>query len=154
MPEYFRANVGALVLNGRGEILAGCRAGLAEAAWQMPQGGLKRGEAPLAAVWRELAEETGLGPGQVVLLAESVNWLGYTLPEAWRSEKTGIGQCQKWFLFRFQGGEADIRMDAREFSEYRWLAPADLLARVVGFRRPVYAALLAEFAAYLEAADA
>jgi len=49
-------------------------------AWQMPQGGIDEGEAPLAAALRELHEETNVPPDAVTLLGETRDWLAYDLP--------------------------------------------------------------------------
>jgi putative (di)nucleoside polyphosphate hydrolase len=137
---FFRANVGACVTDGRGRVLACRRRGLAEAAWQMPQGGLDVGETPRTAVLRELREETGLAAADVGIVDEYPEWLAYELPPQYRRPKVGLGQVQKWFLLRAQPGVA-VRLDQREFDACEWLTPRVLLARVVAFRQPVYARL-------------
>jgi len=50
----------AVVRRGDGRVLAFERADR-PGQWQLPQGGLERGETPVEAAWRELGEETGLG---------------------------------------------------------------------------------------------
>jgi putative (di)nucleoside polyphosphate hydrolase len=147
--DYFRANVGALITDGHGRVLAFARARTATAAWQLPQGGIGRGESPRRAAYREVAEETGLARKHLVLLAEAPQWLSYELPTRYRSAKTGRGQTQKWFVFRFVGRDRDIRPDAKEFVDHRWMTPAQLLRAVVRFRRPVYERLFREFRRHL-----
>jgi putative (di)nucleoside polyphosphate hydrolase len=146
MGEFFRANVGAVIADRAGRVLAFRRARVAGEAWQLPQGGIEPGETPLAAVYREVKEETGIDPQHLEPLAETAGWLTYELPEQYRSSKTGRGQTQKWFLFRFTGSDRDIRPDAREFAAFRWMSAAELVTAVVAFRRPVYEQLLREFA--------
>ncbi len=124
--------------------------------WQMPQGGLDVGEEPAAASLRELQEETGLRPEQVELVAEHPAWLAYELPPARRRDKTGRGQVQKWFLFRFLGSDDDIDLtpakgQRQEFRAFRWMDLDSLVEEVWEVKRPIYRALSAEWAERLEA---
>ena len=139
---FFRANVGACVVNAEGRILTLKRKGNIENAWQMPQGGIEAGEDPRTAVLRELKEETGLLPQDVTIIAEHPEWLPYELPVQFRNAKTGLGQVQKWFLI--QASETTtVIPDGVEFEDSAWLKPEDLLKLVVWFRRPVYERVLA-----------
>ena len=146
--SFFRANVGAMIINQQGEVLVFERAKVKNA-WQMPQGGIEAGEHPRNAVLREIGEETGIPPDKLELLAEASEWLAYELPEQYRSSKTGRGQVQRWFLFRFHGTDRDIRPDQREFSAARWVDASTLVQTTADFRRPLYQRLLEEFNAYL-----
>lgn len=115
--------------------------------WQLPQGGLDAGEEPTEASLRELQEETGITPELVELVAEHPDWLAYELPPDRRRSKTGRGQVQKWFLYRFLGADADIDLsppkgERQEFSAFRWVPLSDLLEEVWEVRRPIYGALL------------
>jgi putative (di)nucleoside polyphosphate hydrolase len=147
--EFFRAGVGAIVTDGRGMVLAFERADAA-GAWQLPQGGLLSGEEPLSGVLRELQEETGLGAGEVELLARYPEPLVYELPEEKRTAKTGRGQVHFWFFFRYTGDGGKLHLPAPgEFRAWRWQSLADLVEEVVEFRRPVYRRLVQGFAGYL-----
>ena len=139
---WFRANAGLCVTDGRGQVLAMRRTGVERAAWQMPQGGIKGRETPLEAAWRELREETGLGPEHVTLRAEHPDWLVYELPTADRSARLGWGQAQRWFLFEAPP-DAPVRPDGRELDAWAWMRPEELLVETVGFRRPVYRRVVA-----------
>jgi putative (di)nucleoside polyphosphate hydrolase len=142
----FRAGVGAVVLDDAGRALTFERVGIPDA-WQLPQGGLEDGETPQQALWRELAEETGLTQADLVLLGEVPEWLGYELPPSMRSRKSGAGQVQKWFVLRSRTPEPPVRFDRSgtpEFSAWRWVPLHELAADAVAFRRPVYRRL-AEF---------
>ena len=56
----YRPNVGIIICNAMGQVLWARRIG--QNAWQFPQGGIKRGESPEKALYRELQEEVGLLP--------------------------------------------------------------------------------------------
>jgi putative (di)nucleoside polyphosphate hydrolase len=122
--------------------------------WQMPQGGIDEGEAPLEACMRELREETGVRAARV--LAESSDWFAYDLPDnivqkAW----SGLyrGQRQKWFALRFEGPDSDIDIDSpdghkAEFDAWRWERMERLPELIIPFKRPVYERVVAEFAGF------
>lgn len=143
--EYFRAGAAAWIVDAKGDVLACERAGM-PGAWQAPQGGLKRGESAKAAVLREIREETGLRPSALEFVRAYPGPLVYELPPAARSPKTGRGQVQYWFLFRFRGGDDAIRLPrGGEFGAYRWMPADRLVAKVVAFKRPVYRRVAEEF---------
>ena len=133
---YFRAGVGAVIADARGRVLVFERRDVA-GAWQFPQGGLKRGEQPLDAVYREIREETGLRRRTLRLLARHPDLLAYELPVRARSKKTGLGQVQYWFLFQTTARPQRPPDD----SEFRAVKAASFSQSIVGtvsFRRPVY----------------
>ena len=136
--QTFRANVGAVILNTDGLVLAFERKKI-PGSWQFPQGGLDEGEEPQEAVFREIWEETGIEKTHLELLATVPYWLAYELPEEARSTKTGRGQVQKWFVFRFTGSDDDIALgDEKEFRAWEWTLMEALLPRVVHFKQYVY----------------
>lgn len=141
---FFRANVGACIINEQGEILSCKRRNASDGAWQMPQGGIDADEAPEAALWREVQEEVGLDGTSLTLLQAHPEWIAYELPDAFKRPKTGLGQVQKWFLLR-AASAAPVRVDGEEFDQWRWLPPQELLAVTVAFRQPVYRRLFADF---------
>lgn len=150
----YRRNVGVMLANRRGEVFVGQRLDNDQAAWQMPQGGIDKGESPRDAALRELFEETGVAPALVTIEAETEGWLPYELPvdlvpKIWKGRYRG--QEQKWFLMRFQGADSDIDIATEhpEFSSWRWLSPDDLVAHIVPFKRKVYERVLAQFASRL-----
>jgi len=146
---YFRANVGALIVEKSKKVLALRRRGVPEETWQLPQGGIGFDEVPAHAVWREVREETGLLEDDIELLDTFDEWLIYELPKEFRNSKVGWGQAQRWFLFAAKPG-AIVKPDGNEFDAYRWFTTADLLDQVVEFRKPVYRRVFLNFARWLE----
>ena len=136
----FRAGVVAVVSNSRGEVLAFERADV-PGAWQLPQGGIDVGEAPVDAAWRELGEETGLGPIDVEMTGEHPTWIAYEFPGHVRSDKR-LGQVQRWFFFSARSDDVVPTPDGVEFVSWRWVERAWLVDQVVSFRSDVYRAVL------------
>jgi putative (di)nucleoside polyphosphate hydrolase len=143
---FFRAGVGALIINSTGHILVMRRTDVNGEAWQLPQGGLRPDEDVRDALKREVREEVGLTPEDYQIIGECREWLVYELPKAYRSTKVGLGQVQKWFLCRFTPSPAAIiKPDGVEFNDYEWVTVGALLGRVVDFRLSVYKRLALEF---------
>lgn len=146
----YRPCVGVMLMNRHGQVFVGQRLDRDTDAWQMPQGGVDKGEAPRDAALRELWEETGVTADLVEIIAESADWLPYDLPHdlvprIWKGRFRG--QEQKWFLLRFAGSDNQVNIATQhpEFSEWRWLAKDDLVDNIVPFKREVYARVLEEF---------
>jgi putative (di)nucleoside polyphosphate hydrolase len=151
-----RPCVGVVLANPAGLVFAGERVDTPDA-WQMPQGGIDPCETPEAAALRELAEETGLAPETVRIEAEAPEWIDYELPahlvgKVWKGRYRG--QTQRWFLVRFDGPDAAVDLAAHdvEFARWRWMAPADLIERIVPFKRGVYERVFEIFADHLAVA--
>ena len=63
-----RIGVGAIVLNSENKIFVGKRKDNPVNKWQMPQGGIDKNESFLAAMKRELNEETSIKNIQIIKL--------------------------------------------------------------------------------------
>lgn len=151
----YRPNVGLALFHREGLVFLGKRYG-AEGPyqWQMPQGGMDRGETPLESAHRELEEEIGVPPALIDLLEETPDWLYYDFPMDVRTRMKPRGrfwgQKQKWFAFRFKGRDADIRLDTHtpEFSDWRWAPLETAPALVIPFKRPTYEEVARRFRKY------
>lgn len=147
--EGFRPNVGIIVANDHGQLLWARRVG-GKDAWQFPQGGIKPGETPEDAMFRELDEEVGLHPQQVRVIHQTRGWLRYRLPKNFirqNSNPVCIGQKQKWFLLALQTEESAIdlrRNTVPEFDDWRWVSYWYPLREVIDFKRGVYRKALQE----------
>lgn len=146
---FFRAGVGACIVNGAGAVLVLDRADVPQPAWQMPQGGIDPGEDAATAVAREVREETGLAPDAYRVEADT-EWLAYELPRAHWSARIGRGQVQRWFLCRLSSDDVPVRPDGAEFRAFRWVAPREVLSLAAPFRRPLYQRVLGIFAGTLD----
>lgn len=146
--QYFRAGAGAAIIDDSGLVLALERSDL-PGAWQLPQGGLKQGETPLQAVYREILEETGIPDGDLELLEAFPGPLAYELPERLRTGKTGRGQALYWFLFRFLGQSSKLHVPPKgEFLAWKWIRFRCLLEKTADFRKPVYEQLESRWQSY------
>jgi putative (di)nucleoside polyphosphate hydrolase len=148
----YRPCVGVMALNKAGLVWAGHRIQAADGEledeahlWQMPQGGIDRGETALEAAKRELYEETGIRSAS--LIEEAPDWINYDLP----AHLIGValrgkyrGQSQKWFAFRFEGHDSQIAINpppgghAPEFDQWEWKVMSDLPKLIVPFKRGLY----------------
>ena len=151
--DGYRPNVGIILVNSRNEVFWGKR--IREHSWQFPQGGIKRGESPEQAMYRELHEEVGLRPEHVRIIARTRDWLRYDVPTNWvRRDWRGHyrGQKQIWFLLRMVGRDCDVQLRATEhpeFDAWRWNDYWIPLDSVIEFKREVYRMALDELSRYL-----
>jgi putative (di)nucleoside polyphosphate hydrolase len=153
--DGFRPNVGIILLNQRNQVFWGKR--LRTHSWQFPQGGIKLGESPEQAMFRELHEEVGLRPELVRIVARTRDWLRYEVPPHFiRRDARGHyrGQKQIWFLLQLVGRDTDMNLRATshpEFDAWRWSEYWVQLEAVIEFKRGVYETALTELARFLPA---
>jgi putative (di)nucleoside polyphosphate hydrolase len=151
--DGYRPNVGIILCNGRNEVFWGKR--VREHSWQFPQGGIKSGETPEVAMYRELHEEVGLQPEHVKILGRTRDWLRYDVPDEWiKRDWRGNyrGQKQIWFLLRLVGRDSDVCLRAcqkPEFDAWRWSDYWVPMDSVIDFKREVYQKALSELARYV-----
>ncbi|MFT4962019.1 MAG: putative (di)nucleoside polyphosphate hydrolase [Paracoccaceae bacterium] len=150
----YRPCVGLMLINSVGDVFVGQRNDRDSDAWQMPQGGVDKGETPREAALRELREETGITRDLVTIIGETEGWLPYDLPHdivprIWKGRYRG--QEQKWFLMRFAGTDDQVNIETEhpEFSRWRWQPVDQLVANIVPFKREVYVRVLAELDRFL-----
>ena len=147
----YRPCVGIMLLNRDGKVFVGKRIDQTVEGWQMPQGGIDKGESPKEAALRELQEEVGTDKAEIIAVME--DWITYDLPE----HLIGVafhgkyrGQKQKWFAMRFTGEDGDIDLTSHEpeFSAFKWVDLKTLPGLIVPFKRDTYKAVIAALGKY------
>ena len=136
-----RSGVGIVLLNKNNKVFVAKRIDNPKNFWQMPQGGIDKGEGFLTAAYRELKEETSIK--SVELIKEIDNKFTYILPDhligiIWKGRFKG--QTQKWFIMRFVGSESEINIKTKhpEFLDWKWIDLRDLTKIAVNFKLEVY----------------
>ena len=148
--QGYRPNVGIILCNDKGQVLWARRIG--QDAWQFPQGGIKKGESPEKALYRELTEEVGLTKKDVQIIGTTRGWLRYRLPRRMirhDSHPVCVGQKQKWHLLKLISDDSAINVrasDKPEFDGWSWVSYWFPLGKVVAFKRDVYRRAMTELA--------
>jgi putative (di)nucleoside polyphosphate hydrolase len=142
-----RTGVGIIVLNNNNQVFVGKRKDNPGDKWQMPQGGVDKGEDFITAMKRELIEETSIK--NIKILKEIQKMYQYELPKnlvgiIWKGKFRG--QRQKWFITKFLGKDNEINLDTQhpEFIDWKWIDPKDLPEVIVDFKKELYLNLLNE----------
>ncbi|GGC18341.1 RNA pyrophosphohydrolase [Novosphingobium marinum] len=148
----YRPCVGVMLVNHEGKAFVGRRIDNKDGDWwQMPQGGVDKGEEIKDAALRELHEETGVTPDLVTIIRQTREEVFYDLPDELMGKLWGgkyRGQRQHWFLGRFNGSDEDVNLEAHdppEFCEWKWVAPELLPDLIVPFKKRVYRSVFEEF---------
>ncbi|WP_427967471.1 RNA pyrophosphohydrolase [Altererythrobacter sp.] len=156
MPTAYRPCVGVMLVNTAGNAFVGKRIDTKEGDWwQMPQGGVDKGEELDEAVMRELAEETGVLERHVSIIGRTRESIRYDLPDELIGKLWGgkyRGQEQFWYLMRFSGSDSDIDLEAHdppEFCDWKWVLPDLLPDLIIPFKKGVYRTVLEEFRALI-----
>ena len=140
-----RNGVGVIILNKDHKVFVGKRKDNPIDRWQMPQGGVEKGESYLSAMKRELYEETSIK--SIDILKEIDGFFEYELPKnlvgiIWKGKFRG--QKQKWFIAKFIGNENEINLQTRnpEFIEWKWIVLDELPKTIVDFKKKMYIELV------------
>ncbi|MFK7902462.1 MAG: RNA pyrophosphohydrolase [Nitratireductor sp.] len=156
----YRKCAGIVLINKENKIWIGHRItpkggelSLTDKRWQMPQGGIDKGEDALDAAKRELWEETGVT--NATFLERSSDWIKYDLPD----ELLGTalkgkyrGQKMAWFAFKYEGDESDMNISNPpdgapvEFDAWRWEELHELPNLIVPFKKKLYEQVVDTFA--------
>ena len=149
----FRIGVGIIVLNNKNQVFVGKRKDNPGNNWQMPQGGIDKGEDFISAMKRELMEETSIK--NIKILKELEHLYQYDLPKnlvgiIWKGKFRG--QKQKWFITRFLGKDTEINLKTKhpEFIEWKWIEPEKLPEVIVYFKKEIYLSLVKEIKLLIE----
>ena len=142
-----RIGVGIIVLNNQNQVFVGKRKDNPGDKWQMPQGGVDKGESYVNAMKRELFEETSIK--NIKILKEVDRIYEYELPDnlvgiIWKGKFRG--QKQKWFITKFLGNDSEINLNTKhpEFIDWKWIEPKLLPEVIVNFKKDLYLNLLKE----------
>ena len=142
-----RIGVGIIVLNNQNQVFVGKRKDNPGDKWQMPQGGVDKGESYIDAMKRELFEETSII--NIKILKEVDRIYEYELPDnlvgiIWKGKFRG--QKQKWFITKFLGNDSEINLNTKhqEFVDWKWIEPKLLPEVIVNFKKNLYLNLLKE----------
>ena len=140
-----RTGVGIIVLNNENKVFVAKRKDNPVNKWQMPQGGVDKGEDYFTAMKRELFEETSIK--NIKILKEIDEIFEYELPnhligKIWKGKFRG--QKQKWFITKFVGKENEINLKTnnQEFIDWKWILPNELPSVIVDFKKELYIKLL------------
>ena len=149
----FRIGVGIIVLNNKNQVFVVKRKDNPGNNWQMPQGGIDKGEDFISAMKRELMEETSIK--NIKILKELEHLYQYDLPKnlvgvIWKGKFRG--QKQKWFITRFLGEDTEINLKTKhpEFIEWKWIEPEKLPEVIVYFKKEIYLSLVKEIKLLIE----
>ncbi len=148
-----RTGVGIIVLNKNNQVFVGKRKDNPGDKWQMPQGGVDKGEDFITAMKRELSEETSIK--NIEILREINQIYEYELPKnligiIWKGKFRG--QRQKWFITRFIGQDSEINLKTKyqEFIDWKWVEPEKLPEIIVDFKKNLYLNLLKEINSFID----
>ena len=142
-----RSGVGIVVLNKQNKVFVAKRIDNPKNFWQMPQGGVDKGEKFYDAAKRELKEETNIKT--IKFIKEIDGFISYLLPNEllgiiWRGKYKG--QRQKWFIMEFEGEDNEINIKTKnpEFLDWKWVEIDKITDLVVDFKKDVYSKVKSE----------
>ena len=151
----YRPCVGIILTHPDGRVFVGDRIDTDGENWQLPQGGIDKGETPEQSAWRELYEETGVDKAKATLTHMSEDWIAYDLPldishKIWGGKYRG--QQQKWAVFQFHGNDSDIDLTVhhQEFSRWQWMDFTQTPNHIVPFKRELYETIVAKLSPYVK----
>jgi 8-oxo-dGTP pyrophosphatase MutT (NUDIX family) len=90
--------------------------------WEFPKGAIEPGETPREAAIRELAEETGLEPGDYTVREGFQEEERYVFTRSRAGERVTIRKQVTYFLAEWERGEVTISPEA---SRFLWAVPVE-----------------------------
>lgn len=97
--------------------------------WQLPQGGIDKNENLIEAGKREGEEEVGLSNLDFLMTSKKTHdylWNNTQRKLSKNRYHRNKGQTQQVVYFRFLGGNNEVKIDGREFVNYKWIGPKEL----------------------------
>src|SRR4051812_29933418 len=133
----YRKSVAAVIQRSDGKILVGRANRGSFQEWQLPQGGVEKGESDEQALNRELQEETGIIHFKI--LSKTKGDIKYDWPEQVVTKKKGkyVGQQQTYFLVRVDEVGISEITPTDELEEFKWVTASDLLENCSSMRKEV-----------------
>lgn len=153
--DKYRNNVAIIVIK-KGKVLLLERIG-EPGSWQFPQGGIDADEESEVAMWRELAEETGLQQKHCIIQGRTNDYLYYDLPEKnliAKKLREFKGQKQIWFLVELLADDNVINLNnpttaaQPEFQNWKWISYWSSVRQPIYFKREVYRQALVEMSTH------
>ena len=145
---YFRPGTGTVIYNQIGEVLSFRRADFPDV-WQLQQGGMEANEKLLATMWRELLEETGLTPAEILNVTPYPEWTIYAYNEDYNvaGKPECLGQAHRWYFLELKPATVIDLTNAhdQEFTHWQWTTFADLIAKTGELKKGIYTALNSYF---------
>jgi len=142
--RFFRAGVGTVIYNSKGEVAFFKRSQHPVGVWQFQQGGIDLGEDTKTTLWRELTEEIGLVETDFAGVIEYPHWTVYQ-DKTSRTDpaKSRLGQAHRWYFLKLKD-EVTIDLNKAtedEASEYKWVTFAQAIVETEELKQHVYQAL-------------
>jgi putative (di)nucleoside polyphosphate hydrolase len=144
-PPRYRSNVAAIIQTAEKKILIGERYGI-PGAWQFPQGGIKKNESTLEALYRELREEVSLKSSNYRII-DCKGPYRYLFQNG-RKKEGFDGQEQFYFLIQLTVPSSYVQVETNdpEFSQIRWIEPVEFQIHwVPEFKQQVYQQVFLDF---------
>jgi len=133
MAFVYRHNVVGFITNNKNEILLVQRANEKREHWQLPQGGVDKGESEEQAVLREMREE--VGAVNLKILGKHPKKYSYVWSRWHQLRGSYRGQRQTIFYLRFDQSRDSIKLDQHEIRDYQWVPIEQALKFVHPMRR-------------------
>jgi len=137
MKDYRHGVVGVFI-NENG-LLLGCERQDRLAAWQLPQGGIDKGESADQAIIREMEEELGTDKFEVVRAGAGKTSYDFPADLKLPITKNFRGQIHSWYLLRFLNkAEPNLSVSDKEFVNWCWMSAEELIAATVHWKKEAY----------------
>ena len=101
--------------------------------WQLPQGGINKGESKQSAIIREMSEEIGITTRTILQCVK--NFHRYRWPREQQLYKGYKGQKQDLFILKFTADEQQIKLDPSELNAFQFVPCDDVLNIVHAVRK-------------------